>query len=409
MKNINIFEDLLKRGNLPDDGRVVPNCMKIKNRQFDDVDFSNTSIEEIIKLTSDEFNEFISLINNTMFFVYLSFMSDKEMEKFYKYIDDVVKIDKKVECDNFKLQFINGMKELNINDIEDEAKSRTILEIPLLINYAKNIYHKAIDFREFISKEYYNYNIQNEFKMYEGNFVKVIWAEMKYVPDHFEQVLDHFYDFYDENNIEHKKFFVHLSQRFGMLISTLNNLLIKTENRNSSLNWFTGKIIEYDIAGSGEISVSKTKALQSTQKLINFTTLTFIGIYDEDDDNYLSNLIEVTNTLFEFYPVNRESSEYAMVEMMKSIAIKKVNKQNANNFIAFFEELPRFYEILSYDNIYELKELILLTMAEYKPLDNVIFDNDDVKNKLILLNYKVDMEDLYYESGKEDLQEQTSG
>ena len=40
-------------------------------------------------------------------------------------------------------------------------------------------------------------------------------------------------------------------------------------------------------------------------------------------------------------------------------------------------------------------------MEEYKPLDNVIFDEDDVKNKLILLNYKVDMEDLYYESWKE--------
>ena len=44
----------------------------------------------------------------------------------------------------------------------------------------------------------------------------------------------------------------------------------------------------------------------------------------------------------------------------------------------------------------DLKEIILSLLEEYKPLDNKIFEQKDVKNKLILLNYKVDMEDLYF-------------
>jgi hypothetical protein len=393
MNPIKDFKDLLKRGNLPDDDRIVPNWLKIKNRQLDDVNFTN-NVDEIIKLTFEEFNEFISVVDSTMFFVYLSFISDEEMKKFYNYIDDVINID------SVKVQFENGMKQLNINEITDEAKARLMLEIPLMINHAKNIYHKAMDFREYIAQDYYNYKATDDFKVYEGHLVKIIWAEMKYIPDHFEQVLDHFSNFYDEENDEHKNFLIHLSQRFGLLIATLNRLVIETENRNSSLNWFSGKMIEYELIDSFEISVSQNKLLSTDKKLINFITLTFLGICDGDDDRYLSNLIEVTNTLFEWYPVNREACEYAMVEMMKSIAIKKVNKENANSFLAFYEELPRFYEVLSYDIVYGLKELILITMAEHKPLDNEIFDEDGVKSKLILLHYKLDMEDLYYESGQ---------
>jgi hypothetical protein len=153
-----------------------------------------------------------------------------------------------------------------------------------------------------------------------------------------------------------------------------------------------------DAVGDLEISLSQTKELRTDKKLINFHTLIFLAIVDEEEDNYLQNLINVTNTLFEWYPLNGEACEYAMVEMMKSVAIKRVNVENANAFIAFFEELPRFYEVLSYEKIITLKELINQTLAQYKPQENEIFDNSEVKNKIILLNYFLDMEDLYYKS-----------
>jgi len=394
------FTDLLKRGALPDDDRVVPNWLKIKNRQFDDVDITHNNVDSIVLLSSEEFNELASNIDINMFFVYLSTMSDKEMQRFYKYLDDVVKL--KEDAPSAKEQFQSGMANLDITKITDEVRARATLETPLMIEFAKNFYYKNIEFAKYISQDYYNYKFDDAFKMYEGSFSKIIWGEMKYVPDNFEQVLDHFKEkFYDEENEEHKKFVKHLASRFGILIATLNNFIIKTENRDSSLNWFTGVMVEQEFLTSGEISVSKTKSLKTDQKLINFHALTFISILDENDDNYLSNLIAVVESMFEYYLVNREACEYVMVEMMKSIAIKKVNVENANAFIDFFAELPRFYEVLSYNNIYELKELISYTLENERPQDNEIFKNKEVQSTIILKNYYIDMEDLYYESAEE--------
>lgn len=392
------FKDLLKRGNLPDDPRVVPNYLKIKNAQYNDVDFSNNMADEIIKLTSDEFNELVSSSDSGLLFTYLSTLSKEELEKFYKYNDEVVKLADGAEMSS-KEQFENAMAGVNMSQLTDVQRARATLEMPLMINFAKNIYHRITDFMEYARADYFDF--ENEtFRMYEGHLSKIMWDEMKYIPNHFEQVIDHFQGFYDESNEEHRAFFAHLCQRFGLLIATLNRLVAITENRDSSLNWFTGKMVEYDLLGDIEISVSQSKILTTDKKLINFLSLTFAGICDENEDNYLSNLIHVVETLFEWYPVNRTACEYAMVEMMKSVAVKKVHVENANAFLSFFEELPRFYEVLSYEKIMQLKELINQTLAAYKPQDNEIFDSKEVKNKLILLNYFVDMEDLYYESGK---------
>lgn len=396
------FTDMLKRGALPDDDRVVPNWLKIKNRQFDDVDFSHNTVDDMVALSSDEFNEFVSSTDSGLLFTYLSTLSDEQMKIFYQYNDDVVKLSSEMENDgqSAKEQIQNAMSRLEVNEITDEQRARATLEIPLKINFAKNIYHKIISFMKYIEQDYYNYKADDAFKMYEGHLSKIIWDRMDNIPDHLEQVLDHFQGFYDDEDKEHKKFFKHLSERFGLLIATLDRLVYMTQNRITSLNWFTAKMVEYEFAPAAEISVSKSKTLITDKKLINFHTLTFLGIVDENEDNYLENLINVTNTLFECYPVNREACEYVMVEMMKSVAIKKVNVENANAFIEFFGELPRFYEVLDYDKIYALKELINHTLANHKPQDNEIFDNSEVKNKIILMNYLIDTEDLYYESGR---------
>lgn len=393
------FKDLLKRGNVPDDTRDVPNWLKIKNRQFENVDVSSNTVDSLVALSSPEFNEFVSSTNTDMLLVYLSTMNDAQMQKFYQYLDDVVKIKEGIKYESARAQFENAMLGIKKSEISKEQKARATLEIPLMINFAKCIYHKIMGFIDYVSQDYYNYDSENEFKMYEGHLEQLIWGKMNLIPDGFEQVMDHFMDFYDENNEEHKKFFIHLSKRFGLLIATLSRLIYKTQDRATSLNWFVSKMVEYDVVGSVEISINQSKTLTTDQKLINFLITTFGGICDESDDNYLSSLICVVETLFEWYPVNREACDYAMVEMMKSVGVKKVNVDNANAFIAFFEELPRFYEVLSYDKIYELKELINHTLTHYAPHKNEVFEQEGVKNKLVLLNYFIDMEDLYYESG----------
>lgn len=394
------FKDLLTRGNVPDDTRDVPNWLKIKNRQFKNVDFASNTVDSLIALSSPEFNEFVSSTDSHMLLVYLSTLNDEQMQKFYCYLDEVVKMDEGVEHQSARVQFENALQRIQKSEITNEQRARATLEIPLMLNFAKHIYHAIMDFIDYVSQDYYNYDIENEFKMYEGHLEQIIWGKMNLIPDGFEQVIDHFKNFYDENNEEHKKFFIHLSKRFGLLIATLSRLVYKTQERATSLNWFVSKMVEYDVVGSVEISISQSKTLTTDQKLINFLTTTFGGICDESDDNYLSSLICVVETLFEWYPVNREPCDYAMVEMMKSVGVKKVNVDNANAFIAFFEELPRFYEVLSYDKIYELKELINYTLTHYEVHKNEVFEQEGVKNKLVLLNYFIDMEDLYYESGK---------
>ncbi len=340
------FTDLFKRGNLPDDTRTVPNWLKIKNAQFSGVDVSKNSVDEILKLSSDEFNELVSSSDNGLLFTYLATLSKKELERFYDYNDRVVKLAEGAEI-SAREQFEGAMAGVDVKQITNEQRARATLEMPLMISFARHIYHKITDFLEYARADYFDF--ENEtFQMYEGHLSNIIWGEMKYIPNHFEQVLDHFQGFYDENNEEHKAFFAHLCQRFGLLIATLNRLVVMTENRDSSLNWFSGKMIEYELVGSAEISVSQSKTLTTDKKLINFLTLTFTGICDENEDNYLLNLINVVETLFEWYPVNRVACEYAMVEMMKSVALKKVNIENANAFLSFFEELPRFYEVLSF-------------------------------------------------------------
>lgn len=394
------FKDLLTRGNVPDDTRDVPNWLKIKNRQFKNVDFASNTVDSLIALSSPEFNEFVSSTDSHMLLVYLSTLNDEQMQKFYCYLDEVVKMDEGVEHQSARVQFENALQRIQKSEITNEQRARATLEIPLMLNFAKHIYHAIMDFIDYVSQDYYNYDIENEFKMYEGHLEQIIWGKMNLIPDGFEQVIDHFKNFYDENNEEHKKFFIHLSKRFGLLIATLSRLVYKTQERETSLNWFVSKMVEYDVVGSVEISISQSKTLTTDQKLINFLTTTFGGICDESDDNYLSSLICVVETLFEWYPVNREPCDYAMVEMMKSVGVKKVNVDNANAFIAFFEELPRFYEVISYDKIYELKELINHTLTHYEVHKNEVFEQEGVKNKLVLLNYFIDMEDLYYESGK---------
>ncbi|MDD4505642.1 MAG: hypothetical protein PHE60_04635 [Sulfurospirillaceae bacterium] len=400
MSILKTFKDLFKRGNVPDDTRDVPNWLKIKNRQFKNIDFASNTVDSLVALSSPEFNEFVSSTDTNMLLVYLSTLSDAQMQKFYRYLDEVVKLEEGVEHKSARVQFENALLSIKKSEITNEQRARATLEIPLMINFAKHIYHAIMDFIDYVSQDYYNYDIENEFKMYEGHLEQIIWGKMNLIPDSFEQVIDHFKNFYDENNEEHKKFFIHLSKRFGLLIATLSRLIYKTQDRATSLNWFVSKMVEYDVVGSVEISISQSKTLTTDQKLINFLATTFGGICDESDDNYLSSLICVVETLFEWYPVNREPCDYAMVEMMKSVGVKKVNVDNANAFIAFFEELPRLYEVLSYDKIYELKELINHTLTHYAPHKNEIFEQEGVKNKLVLLNYFIDMEDLYYESGR---------
>ncbi len=232
---------------------------------------------------------------------------------------------------------------------------------------------------------------------FEITLSNIIWEDMGYIPDYFEQVLKLYRDAYDENSQYHQKIFEHLAKRFGYLIFALDKLMELLENKtDTAIYWFIVEASKKELISTKiELSIDEIKSLESDKKLIDFLTLMFVSICAKNDDTYMQSIINVTKTYFEWYLANDKACEYAMVEMMKSFAIKEVNVENANAFLEFLEELPKLYKELSFDKIVQLKNLINTALVDSKPQDNKIFEKDGVKNKLILLNYLVDMEDLF--------------
>ena len=370
---------------------ILPNWLKIKNADFNDVDISKNSVDKIVALNNGEFQEFVSLTNQNLIFTYLSTLSSDELDRFYKYTDtQVVLEDGAISA---KDQFVKIMDNFSKENIPTINKQRATLEIDLCINHAKYIHHQAVDFKKFVQDKYYPYE-ESEAKFYqvEGNMFKVIYGkEMKYIPDTFEQILTFFKEHYDATNEEHKNIGIHLAKRFGLLMNSLHIIQKYQDEKVESIEWFLQTFIE-------DIKQVNGHDILSDDELIFYIMNMFASIIHENDDAYIQALIDIVYELVKYYPFNTEAFLYALQELMKSVALKKMSVKNANNFLKIFEELPKIYNMLSYDKIIELKDTINIILANDKPQDNEIFEHSEVKSKIILLNYLVDMEDLYYEN-----------
>jgi hypothetical protein len=120
----------------------------------------------------------------------------------------------------------------------------------------------------------------------------------------------------------------------------------------------------------------------------------YASIIQENSISYISSLLYATKELFKYYPINDESCIYILGELCKSIPKKEINEEIANEFIEFFEELPKLYDNLNYIKLTQLKENINYFLVNYDPLANEVFEKDNVKNKKIVLDFLVDMEDI---------------
>ena len=143
------------------DERELSNWLKIKNRELGDVDFSNNSVDDIIALSSPEFNELVSLLGNdniNMLLIYLKTVDEIELAEFFLYLEGV-KLDENVDAPSAKEQFLHMLDSINAEDLDDKVKARVTLELPLFINYAKHIHHQANDFKKFILRHQLNISI----------------------------------------------------------------------------------------------------------------------------------------------------------------------------------------------------------------------------------------------------------
>ena len=390
--NIDSFEDLLKRGKLPDDDREVPTWLKIKNDLFEDVDFSHNTVDDIITLPKALFLRFYFATSTGLFFTYMNTLSHEELERFYDYLLNEVVNMPDIDDVDAKTWFKEAIKLTQDEEISDSQKAQATLQLPLLIHSVKYSYLQAIDFKKFIQAKYYPYKEDDSALQYEGTLFQTIYSEeMKYIPDYFEQVFTHFRDYYDAENEEHQKIGTHLARRFGVLSNSLYVVQKATDEKHEGLVWFLQTFIE-------DIKTVDESDILEDDTLLLYITNTYASIILEDDASYIASLTDVTRELMQYYPYNSKSFLYALKELMKSVALKEMTVANANNFLSIFEELPRFYEVMSYEKVMELKEMINTSLANDKLQDNKVFEEEGVKNKMILLNYLVDMEDLYYAS-----------
>jgi len=347
----------------------LPAWLQIKKQELSNVDFSNNRVDDIIALSSDEFNEFVSLLGNdniNMLLIFLKTLDDIELAEFFLYLEDVVKLDENVEAPSAKEQFEHMLNNQIADEIDDALKARVTLEIPLFINYAKIIHHQANDFKEFIRAKYYPYKEGDAIMQFEGHLFKILYSEpMKFVPDYFNQILAQFRDFYDEQNEGHQKIALHLARRFGLLINSLHVIQKYQDEPFDGLEWFLSSFVE-------EIKKVDGYEILSDDILIFYMMNTFASIIQEDDNSYISSMIEVVKELMKFYPYLSDSFLYALQELMKSVALKEMSVDNANRFLDIFIELPKLYNKLSYSKIMELKETINIILANDKPQDNKI-------------------------------------
>ncbi len=368
----------------------LPVWLKIKREEFDDVNFSNNSVDEIIALSSDEFNELNSLLGDNdigMLITYLKTLDQIELAEFFLYLEDV-KLKENVEAPSAKEQFMKTLESVDADAISDTNKKRATLELPLFISYAKTMHHQALKLKESLHAKYYPYKEDDAAIQFEGYLFKTLYSEpMKFVPDYFNQVLTQFRDYYDEQNEEHQKVALHLARRFGLLVNSLHIIQKYQDEPYDGLEWFLATFAQ-------EIKKVDGESILEDDAVLFWTMNSFASIIQEDDNSYIVSMIELTKELLKFYPYLNDSFLYALQELMKSVGIKEISTENANKFLEIFEELPKLYDKLSYSKIMELKEIINMVLANEKPQDNKIFDEDGVKSKMILLNYLVDMEDL---------------
>lgn len=266
-----------------------------------------------------------------------------------------------------------------LNDVKLPKKSEK--------NDSQELPNQAEDFKEFIQAKYYPYKEDDATMEFEGYLFKTLYSEpMKFIPDYFNQILAQFRDYYDAKNDEHQQIALHLARRFGLLVNSLHVIQKAQNEPYDGLEWFLATFVE-------EIKKVDGYEILSDDILIFYMMNTFSSIIEENDQSYITSMIEVVKELMKFYPYLSDSFLYALQELMKSVALKEISVDNANRFLEIFEELPKLYDKLSYTKTMELKDMINGVLANDKPQDNKVFDEDGVKNRLILLNYLVDMED----------------
>jgi len=250
---------------------------------------------DIIALSSEEFNELVSLLGDEhidILLIYLKTLDDIELAEFFLYLEDI-KLKENADVPSAKEQFTNTLESIDADAISDRDKKRATLELLLFINYAKTMHHQALKLKEFIHAKYYPYKKDAPIMQFEGYLFKTLYSEpMKFVPEYFNQVLTQFRDYYDEQSEEHQKVVLHLARRFGLLVNSLQVIQKYQEESHDGLEWFLATFVE-------EIKKVDGEDILEDDAVLFWIMNIFASIIQEDENSYIASMIELVKELIE--------------------------------------------------------------------------------------------------------------
>jgi len=364
----------------------LPDWFLIKYKNFDKVEKNKTALiqyalSQLSTLTKEEFEELMREKDNVLsLMIFLTLLSDKDINYFFEYIQGL-------EIEKLENVLKNDLEIMKQKEVSDEMISRVILEIPLIVNGAKYSYTKKQELQKHLQNYYYSY--EDDLVIFEASLMYAIYQNtLDNLPDSFEEILSEFSKIYNKN--KHYEIGLHLIKKFGLLANSLYVIQKGLNDKTDGLSWFL-ETFKNELENIDDKDID---TIINKDVLIIYIMNIYASIITEDSISYISSLLYATKELFKYYPINDESCIYILGELCKSIPKKEINEEIANEFIEFFEELPKLYDNLNYIKLTQLKENINYFLVNYDPLANEVFEKDNVKNKKIVLDFLVDMEDI---------------
>ena len=376
------FQNLLKRGNLPDDDRDVPTWLQIKNETYKTIPIINKIIEDIVSLEDDEFMEFMNkTINQNVLFTALSTAKDDELKKFYKFLE-------KGE-EGLPAQFKKYIEDFRAKEIAKEQLDFALMVASLYPAEVKKTHHQLVKLHQDMNKSNFSKDDELLFDL-EYSMNSVLFHSTNDLNVELKKFISLIKEKYEEGKIK-DEFCKHIASKFAPLFKSIDKVpMDEYTTLEHDLKWFLKTFVLDDLEVLQDDSI--------LHQLILLQHLRLEAILNKNQEEYLDYTVAITRYFMAFYPYLKISGLFYIDELINFVAHKDITIKNANNFMELFEILPVFYSDTSYENIIEFKEFINKRLATWKPQDNKIFDEDGVKHKMILLNYLVDMEDLYYDN-----------
>lgn len=387
VNNIKDFKDLLKRGNLPDDDRDVPMWLQIKNETYKTIPTTKEIIADIVALENDEFMQFMNrTINQNVFFTALTQAKDEELKILYTFLEN--------GAEGLSLQFKEQIAKFKEKDIQKEQLNFALMVVSLYPLESKKTLQQYLRLNQDMNKLNFTKGDEGLHEL-EYSMNSILFHSTDDMNIKLKELISLIKKLFEEDKIK-DDFCLHIASKFSPLLLSIDKIkLLESTSLERDLKWFIDKFITEDIDILQDDSI--------LHQLILLNKLRIDAILEEKQDIYLEHTITISRYLMAFYPYLKTSGLFYLDDILNFVAHKEITVQNANDFLEIFEVLPAFYTDTNYENILEFKEFINKRLATWKPQNNKIFNEDGVKSKMILLNYLVDMEDLYYESGEDNL------